>query len=70
MKETVLKVNGMMCEGCENRIKNALGDIEGVENVEANHDTGVVKVTSTNDVKKETIEETLDDIGYEVEKEG
>lgn len=66
MKEISLKVNGMMCEGCENRVKNAVGNIDGVESVTADHTTGKVVVTATADVSKEVIEETLDDIGYEV----
>ncbi len=59
----------MMCEGCENRVKNAIKNIEGVENVTANHTTGKVTVISNNQVSKETIKETLEDIGYEVVKE-
>ena len=35
-----------MCEGCENRVKNALSTIEGITNVEANHKTGKVVVTN------------------------
>ena len=31
MKEIVLNVKGMMCGGCENRVKNALSTIEGVQ---------------------------------------
>ena len=31
MKETNLIVNGMMCGGCENRVKNALSTIEDIE---------------------------------------
>jgi len=69
MKETILIVNGMMCEGCENRVKNAVKNIEGVENVTANHNTGKVTVISNNQVSKEIIKETLQDIGYEVVKE-
>lgn len=68
MKETTLKVKGMVCGGCESRVKNALGEIEGVENVEASFETGIVKVTSKDDVKTEILEETIDDIGFEVEK--
>ena len=68
MKEITLKVKGMVCGGCENRVKNALGEIEGVENIEASFETGIVKVTSKDDVKKETLEETIEDIGFEVEK--
>ncbi len=69
MKETILIVNGMMCGGCENRVKNAIKNIEGVENVTADHNTGKVTVISNNQVSKETIKETLQDIGYEVIKE-
>ena len=44
MKELEIKVKGMVCEGCENRVKNALSTIDGVDNVEANHKTGIVTV--------------------------
>ncbi len=69
MKETILIVNGMMCGGCENRVKNAIKNMEGVENVTADHNTGKVTVVSNNQVSKEMIKETLQDIGYEVVKE-
>ena len=69
MKETNLIVNGMMCGGCENRVKNAIKNIEGVENVAADHNTGKVIVISDNEVSEEIIKEALEDIGYEVVKE-
>ena len=69
MKETILIVNGMMCGGCENRVKNAIKNIEGVENVTADYNTGKVIVISNNEVSEEIIKETLEDIGYEVVKE-
>ena len=69
MKETNLIVNGMMCRGCENRVKNAIKNIEGVENVTADHNTGKVIVISDNEVSEEIIKEALEDIGYEVVKE-
>lgn len=69
MKETNLMVNGMMCGGCENRVKNAIKNIEGVENVAADHNTGKVIVISDNEVSEEIIKEALEDIGYKVVKE-
>ena len=69
MKKINLIVNGMVCGGCENRVKNAIKNIEGVENVTADHNTGKVIVISNNEVSEEIIEETLEDIGYEVAKE-
>ncbi len=69
MKESIIKVKGMVCGGCENRVKNALGEIEGVENVEASFETGIVKVTADEKVTNKMLEETIDDIGFEVVKE-
>lgn len=66
MKEIILKVNGMMCGGCENRVRNAIGDICGVTSVTADQTTGKVIVVANDDVSRELIEETLEDIGYEV----
>ncbi len=66
MKETILKVKGMACEGCENRIQNALKTIEGVETVVANHNYGTVKVTADG-VDENVLKEKIEDIGYEVE---
>ena len=66
MKEIILKINGMMCGGCENRVKNAVGSIEGVESVIAEHTTGKVAVTANDNVSKEVIKETLEEVGYEV----
>ena len=69
MNEINLKVNGMMCEGCENRVKNSLKNIEGVKEVTADHNTGNVTVNANNEVSMELIIETIEDIGYEVAKE-
>ena len=69
MKEIKIKVNGMMCQGCENRVKNSLMTIEGIEKVEADYTTGIVIVTSNDNVAKELMEEKIDDIGFEVIKE-
>lgn len=68
MKETKLKINGMMCAGCENRVKSAVSLIEGVENVDANHNTGMVTVTTKEDLDISKIKEKIIDIGYEIEE--
>ncbi len=70
MKETIIHVKGMVCGGCESRVKNALETIDGVESVEANHETGVVKVLANENVEKKLMEDTIEDIGFEVVKEG
>ncbi len=69
MKETIIKVEGMVCNGCENRVKNALKNIQGVEDVDANHTTGTVTVTSKEEVSENIMKEKIEDIGFEVVKE-
>lgn len=66
MKEIILNVEGMMCEGCENRIKNALGTIEGVVDVSAKHDTGIVKLIARDNVTEDIVREKIEDIGFTV----
>lgn len=69
MKELKLKINGMMCGGCENRVKNALSEIDGVESVEADHNTGIVVINSKKDLDIAKIKEQIIDIGYEIVEE-
>lgn len=67
MKQLELQVKGMVCGGCENRVKNALKAIEGVQEVEASYQTGEVKVKVDEKVTKQILEEAIIDIGFEIE---
>ena len=69
MKELKIKINGMVCEGCENRVKTALSEISGVESVDANHNTGIVTIKSENDIDATQIKERIVDLGYEIVEE-
>ena len=69
MKETIINVKGMVCGGCENRIKNALGDIKGIEKVEAKYKAGEVKIFTSENVERKAMEDVIEDIGFEVVKE-
>ena len=66
LKEIEIKVKGMMCEGCENRIKNALSTINGVEKVEADHKTGLVKIAMSTEIEKDKLTEKIEDLGFDV----
>ena len=70
MKEVTIKVNGMVCGGCENRVQNAVKTIEGVEQVIANHKDGTVTVTLKDELLESSIKEKIEDIGFEVVEEG
>ena len=63
-----IRISGMSCTGCENRVENVLKNIENVELVNANYNTGIVEI-GTNDIKNldiDVIKETLEDLGYDI----
>lgn len=65
MKEIKIKVKGMVCSGCENRVKNALESLSGVDKVEADHKKDLVKVVATSSVREKDLEEKIEDLGFE-----
>lgn len=65
MEEIIINVEGMMCEGCENRIQNSLKSIEGIKEVKANHKEKTVTIVGENvDINK--VKERIKDIGFNV----
>lgn len=66
MKELIIKVEGMLCNGCENRVQNVLKQIEGVEKVVANHKDETVTITLNHEINKEIIKEGIENIGFKV----
>ena len=63
-----IRISGMSCTGCENRVENVLKNIENVESVNANYNTGIVEI-GINDIKNldiDVIKETLEDLGYDI----
>lgn len=63
-----IRISGMSCTGCENRVENVLKNIENVESVNANYNTGIVEI-GINNIKNldiDVIKETLEDLGYDI----
>lgn len=65
MKEIILKVQKIACEGCENRIQNALKNMEGIENVVASYKEGTVTIVA-NEIDIDKIKERIEDLGFTV----
>lgn len=69
MKEIKLNVEGMVCEWCEKRVENALKTINGVNEVIAKHESGIVTIKADNEIEKNVIEEKIEDLGFEVKED-
>ena len=69
MNKINLKVNGMVCNGCENRVKNALMNIEGVSKVKASYKKSLVTISAKDEIDVKDIENVIKNLGYEIVKE-
>ena len=61
-----LKVEGMMCEHCEARVKKVLEALPGVENAVADHNAGTAVVTLSADVADDVLKKVVEDQDYKV----
>ncbi len=60
-----MNVKGMTCTGCEKRIQGAVGEIEGVEAVAADHQGGTVSVIlDLEDTATDEVRAAIDGLGY------
>lgn len=67
-KNMKIKVKGMMCEHCENRINKSVGEMEGVSFVKADRASESVEVEfDENKVSLDAIKAKIAQEGYEVE---
>lgn len=66
--EKVIKVEGMACNACENRVQNAIKEMNGVEEVVASHENKTVTVKGNDSMNIEAICEKIEDLGYDVIK--
>lgn len=69
MKNTIIKVEGMVCNGCEKRVQNALKSIEGIEKVDANYENGIVTIASKCEVEEKIMKDKIEDLGFKVKEE-
>jgi copper ion binding protein len=68
MNETLtLRVTGMTCGGCENAVKRAVGQLDGVAEVAASHQAEQVVVTyDAARVDRDAIAAKIQRLGYQV----
>ena len=60
------EVHGMMCHHCENAVKTALENIDGISEANADHTQNKVTVKFLSPVDDEIIIKAITDEGYEV----
>lgn len=66
--EHLIKVNGMDCSHCKSNVELGLGQLEGIELVQADIDTSTVKIR-TKSFNPALIKETVESLGYNYQGE-
>ena len=61
-----MKIEGMMCPHCENRVRKTLEAIDGIESAVVSHVEGTAILTLTKDVDNDLLKKTIEDQGYPV----
>lgn len=68
MENVTLNVKGMSCGHCVKAVEGSVGELAGVNSVKVDLDSGTVAVEfNSAEVTLDTIKETIDDQGYDVE---
>jgi copper ion binding protein len=63
---STIKVKGMSCQHCVMSVTKALGQLEGIKNVQVDLAKGEVRFDNTKEVASNRIEKTISEAGYEV----
>ena len=68
MKEIKLKIEGMHCTGCSNRLENILNNTDGVENAIVSFEEKKAIITyNESQIDPEKLKETIKDAGFKGE---
>jgi len=67
MANIEFNVEGITCGGCEKSIRNALLEKDGVGEVSASHETGIVKIDfDDTTIQQATLKQAIEDAGFDV----
>lgn len=69
MNTIKLNIEGMKCEGCENRIKNSLKLLDNIEEVNCSYAQKEVMIYATKEIDVNEVKKTIEDLGFEVKED-
>lgn len=64
--EMLIKVEGMMCEHCEKRVKDCLEAMESIEEAQCDYKQGTVKITFTKEPELKEMKKAISSAGYKM----
>ena len=64
--EMLIKVEGMMCEHCEKRVKDCLEALDEIDIAVSDYKTGTVKLTLNSSIDPKKIKKAVTSAGYKM----
>jgi len=61
-----IKVKGMSCQHCVMSVTKALGQLEGIKNVQVDLAKGEVRFDNSKEIALSRVEKAIQDAGYQV----
>lgn len=58
------KISGMTCSHCERAVRDEVGEIPGIHVDEVSQETGMLTVSSDDDIKDMKVLEAVEEAGY------
>lgn len=65
MEKRVL-IDGMKCEGCANRVKNAISDLKSVKKIDVNLSNKEAIITYKKELSNDDISRKIEALGFKV----
>lgn len=66
MQRQTISITGMSCTGCEQRVETALQNLDGVSQVDADHEANTVELVMAGDASDGDVRRALEATGYDV----
>ncbi len=64
--QKIIGIEGMMCNGCANRVKNSLEQIDGVQEVEVSLENKNSVIILNDDVSNDDLKSAVEDLDFKV----
>ncbi|MET3601307.1 copper ion binding protein [Martelella mangrovi] len=65
-EKMTLKIEGMGCSKCVDKVEKALGDIDGISEIEVSLDNNAASFALAAPATRESAVEAIEDVGYDV----
>ena len=61
-----MKIEGMMCTHCENRVKKVLESLPQIDSADVSFEKGTAIITLKEDISDDTLKNTIEEQDYKV----